>query len=107
MPGALLVGCDAGTLNMPKIKGTHTAMKSGIIAAETIVEHIKNKKIYLYMKKNLKKVGFIKNFMQLEMLKPSFSWGLILGIIFTGLDQILFRGKLPFTLKHKHADHDL
>ena len=36
MPGALLVGCDAGTLNMPKIKGSHTAMKSGMIAAETI-----------------------------------------------------------------------
>ena len=38
MPGALLVGCDAGTLNMPKIKGSHTAMKSGMIAAETIVD---------------------------------------------------------------------
>ena len=49
MPGALLVGCDAGTLNMPKIKGTHTAMKSGMIAAETIVEHIKRKrKLSLY-----------------------------------------------------------
>ena len=44
MPGALLVGCDAGTLNMPKIKGSHTAMKSGIIAAETINEHFKEKK---------------------------------------------------------------
>ena len=40
MPGALLVGCDAGTLNMPKIKGSHTAMKSGILAAETIVDFI-------------------------------------------------------------------
>ena len=39
-------------------------------------------------------------------VKPSFSWGLILGIIYTGIDQILFRGKLPFTLKHKHADHE-
>ncbi len=68
MPGALLVGCDAGTLNMPKIKGKE-----------------------LYAARNV---------------KPSFGWGLILGIIFTGIDQILFRGKLPFTLKHKHADHD-
>ena len=42
MPGALLVGCNAGTLNMPKIKGSHTAIKSGIIAAETIAEHINN-----------------------------------------------------------------
>ena len=41
MPGALLIGCDAGTLNMPKIKGSHTAMKSGIIAAETINFHFK------------------------------------------------------------------
>ena len=44
MPGALLIGCDAGTLNMPKIKGTHTAMKSGMIAAETIFEHLSDKK---------------------------------------------------------------
>ena len=43
MPGALLIGCDAGTLNMPKIKGSHTAMKSGMIAAETINEHLKEK----------------------------------------------------------------
>jgi len=43
MAGALLIGCDAGTLNMHKIKGSHTAMKSGIIAAETIYENIKNK----------------------------------------------------------------
>ena len=41
MPGALLVGCDAGTLNMPKIKGSHTAMKSGMLAAETIIENLK------------------------------------------------------------------
>ena len=40
MPGALLIGCDAGTLNMPKIKGSHTAMKSGLVAAETIAEHL-------------------------------------------------------------------
>jgi electron-transferring-flavoprotein dehydrogenase len=42
----------------------------------------------------------------MKIILPSFSWGLILGIIFTGIDQILFRGKLPFTLKHKHADHE-
>ena len=41
MPGALLIGCDAGTLNMPKIKGSHTAMKSGIIAAETINDFLR------------------------------------------------------------------
>ena len=52
MPGALLVGCDAGTLNMPKIKGSHTAMKSGMIAAETIIENIKeNKNLSIYGEK--------------------------------------------------------
>jgi len=67
MPGALLVGCDAGTLNMPKIKGSHTAMKSGMIAAETIIENIKeNKNLSIYEEK-FKKVGFMKNFMQLVM----------------------------------------
>ncbi len=39
-------------------------------------------------------------------VKPSFRWGLFMAILFTGLDQIIFRGKLPFTLKHKHADHE-
>ena len=44
MPGALLVGCDAGTLNMPNIKGSHTAKKSGMIAAETIMEQLNHNK---------------------------------------------------------------
>jgi aspartyl-tRNA(Asn)/glutamyl-tRNA(Gln) amidotransferase subunit A len=90
---------------MPKIKGSHTAMKSGIIAAETIVENIKNKKDLSIYEKKFKKSWAYKELYAARNVKPSFSWGLILGIIFTGLDQILFRGKLPFTLKHKHADH--
>ena len=48
------------------------------------------------MKNYLKKVGFIKSFYRARNVKPSFSWGLILGIIFTGIDQILFRGKVTF-----------
>ena len=106
MPGALLVGCDAGTLNMPKIKGTHTAMKSGMIAAETIVEHIKNKRKLSLYEELFKKSWVYQELHAARNVKPSFSWGLLLGIIFTGIDQILFRGKLPFTLKHKHADHE-
>jgi len=106
MPGALLVGCDAGTLNMPKIKGSHTAMKSGMIAAETIVDHIKdNKNLSIYEEK-FKNSWVYEELFKARNVKPSFSWGLILGIIFTGIDQILFKGKLPFTLKHKHADHE-
>ena len=106
MPGALLVGCDAGTLNMPKIKGSHTAMKSGMIAAETIIEYLKENKPLSTYEERFKKSWVYKELFTARNVKPSFSWGLILGIIFTGIDQILFRGKLPFTLKHKHADHE-
>tara|TARA_B100000424_G_scaffold157436_1_gene120373 strand:- start:4155 stop:5774 length:1620 start_codon:yes stop_codon:yes gene_type:complete len=106
MPGALLVGCDAGTLNMPKIKGSHTAMKSGMIAAETIFEHLKDKKPLSIYEDKFKNSWVYEELYAARNVKPSFNWGLILGIIFTGIDQILFRGKLPFTLKHKHADHE-
>ena len=106
MPGALLIGCDAGTLNTPKIKGSHTAMKSGMIAAETIFEHIKEKKKLSIYEQKFKDSWAYKELYLARNVKPSFSWGLILGILFTGIDQILFRGKLPFTLKHKHADHE-
>ena len=106
MPGALLVGCDAGTLNMPKIKGSHTAMKSGMVAAETIFEHINDRKNLSIYEDKFKKSWAYEELYAARNVKPSFNWGLFLAIIFTGIDQILFRGKLPFTLKHKHADHE-
>jgi len=78
MPGALLVGCDAGTLNMPKIKGSHTAMKSGMIAAETIVENIReNKDLSIYEEK-FRKSWVYKELHAARNVKPSFSCGLIL-----------------------------
>ena len=106
MPGALLIGCNAGTLNMPKIKGSHTAIKSGIIGAETIIEHVKNNIDLSIYETKFKKSWAFRELYAARNVKPSFSWGLILAILFTGLDQILFRGKFPFTLKHKHADHE-
>ena len=106
MPGALLIGCDSGTLNMPKIKGSHTAMKSGMIAAETINEYItKNKPLSEYESK-FKKSWVYNELYKARNVKPSFQWSLIPAIIFTGIDQIIFRGYLPFTLKHSHADHE-
>ena len=108
MPGALLIGCDAGTLNMPKIKGSHTAMKSGIIGAEAIDE---------YFRENLSSLDNFENkftnswaYKELHAarnVKPFITkFGLLIGTILTGIDQILFRGKLPFTLNHAHADHE-
>ncbi len=106
MPGALIIGCDAGTLNMPKIKGSHTAMKSGIIAAETICEYIQSNKPLSNFEIKFKNSWLYKELYQARNVKPSFNWGLIAAILFTGIDQIIFRGNMPFTLKHKHADHE-
>ena len=105
MPGGLLIGCDAGTLNMPKIKGSHTAMKSGMIAAETIVETFKTKNDLSIYETKFKNSWVYKELFRARNVKPSFRWGLILATIFTGIDQIIFRGCLPFTLKHLHKDH--
>jgi len=106
MPGALIIGCDAGTLNMPKIKGSHTAMKSGILAAETIVDFIQKNKSLSNFETKLKQSWLYQELYKARNVKPSFKWGLIPAILFTGIDQILFRGYLPFTLKHLHADHE-
>ena len=73
MPGALLVGCDAGTLNMPKIKGSHTAMKSGMIAAETIVDNLKENKSLSSYEERFKKSWVYEELYAARNVKPSFS----------------------------------
>ena len=108
-PGGALIGCEAGTLNVPKIKGTHTAMKSGIVAAETII-----KKLDINSKTNLELKEYENNFYNswagIELknarnFRPGFKYGLILGTILGALDQKVFKGKAPWTLKLNHADH--
>ena len=106
MPGALLIGCDAGTLNMPKIKGSHTAMKSGMIAAEVINEHIFNNVALSEYENKFKNSWVYNELYKARNVKPSFQWSLLPAILFTGIDQIIFRGYLPFTLKHSHPDHE-
>ena len=105
MPNALLIGCDAGTLNMPKIKGAHTAMKSGILAADTISDYLCSNKSLATYATRFKNSWLYKELYSARNIKPSFSWGLIPAILFTGIEQILFRGLLPFTLRHKSADY--
>ncbi len=110
MPGAILVGCDAGTLNFSKIKGTHTAMKSGMLAAETIVDafakgddggqvltdygdRFNNSWLYeeLYSGRNFG--------------SAIHKWGPMIGGGFNYLDQNWFGGKLPVTLRNQSEDH--
>ncbi len=106
MPGALLIGCDAGTLNMPKIKGSHTAMKSGIIAGEVINRHLSQNEDLSIYENEFKKSWIYDELHKARNVKPSFQWGLIPAMIFIGIDQKIFAGKMPFTLQHKHADHE-
>ena len=107
-PGGLLIGCDAGTLNMPKIKGTHTAMKSGMLAAETAFDAFQNNRSNDDLSDfNSKFRGSWagKELFAARNVRPSFKWGLLAGTIYTGFDQIFMRGKAPWTLKHHDPDH--
>jgi electron-transferring-flavoprotein dehydrogenase len=106
-PGGLLIGDNAGTLNFPRIKGTHTAMKSGMIAAESIFNSIKSSEVNLedYEEK------FNSSWINSELYKAR-NWnpflhkfGPYLGVLLAGIDQFIFRGKLPFTLKAPEPDH--
>ena len=108
-PGGLLVGDNAGTLNFPKIKGTHTAMKSGMIAAEAIVESIHQKEDKFNLESYEEK--FSSSWINSELYKAR-NWnpllhkfGPYLGVLLAAIDQFLFRGNLPFTLRTKKPDH--
>ena len=107
MPGAVLVGCEAGFLNLPKIKGSHTAMKSGMLAAESIVETLAGDADISVYEDKVKSSWIYDELYRARNTYPAFhKWGLIGGILFTGIDQILFRGKMPFTMTISEPDHE-
>lgn len=105
-PGGMVIGCSAGFLNVAKIKGTHTAMKSGMIAAETVIAEISAKpgaELTAY-EANIKASWIWQELKAVRNIRPGFRWGLIPGLINAALETYVFRGKTPWTLKH-HADH--
>ena len=106
VPGGLLVGCTAGFMNVPKIKGTHTAMKSGMIAAEEIFKNIFDvKKIEINSyEEEIKKSWVWNELYRVRNIRPAFQWGFWPGLIYSAIDTFIFRGKAPWTLKH-HEDH--
>jgi len=109
-PGGLIVGCGAGFLNVPKIKGTHTAMKSGMTAAEAVENAFRihglepGAEIDDY-KARLEKTWLWDELHKVRNIRPGFRAGLMLGLINAGIDTILFRGKAPWTLRNHH-DHE-
>jgi electron-transferring-flavoprotein dehydrogenase len=110
MPGALLAGCEAGTLNFAKIKGTHTAIKSGMIAAETLFEALTNGdpggNDLIGYANNIRESWLYDELYRVRNYGPALHrFGLLMGSAFNYLDQVFFKGKLPFTLHDKNQDH--
>jgi electron-transferring-flavoprotein dehydrogenase len=108
-PGGALVGCDAGFLNASRIKGSHAAMKTGMLAAEAAVEAIASGRAQDEL--SAYPAAFEQSWLHEELhvarnFKPWMSKGLYLGTLMVGVDQLVFRGKAPWTLHHRHADHE-
>ena len=109
-PGGVLVGCDAGFLNGVKIKGAHTAIKTGTLAAESVYGALANGEEYSELssfEEAVKKSWVHDELHRARNFGPSLhKLGTFFGAAFTYIDQNIFRGKLPFTLRNQHADHD-
>ncbi|MFT3742492.1 MAG: electron transfer flavoprotein-ubiquinone oxidoreductase [Gammaproteobacteria bacterium] len=105
-PGGALIGCAAGFLNVAKIKGTHTAMKSGMLAAEAVVYHLQQNPAPLLAQYPiaLKQSWVYSELNTVRNFRPSFRYGLALGSLLGGLELKLFKGKLPYTLHHSVED---
>ncbi len=106
-PGGAIIGCGAGFLNVPKIKGTHTAMKSGMLAAESLITAIADNKDSLETYPTaLKKSWIYKELRKVRNIRPSFHGGLIRGLIHSAISTILC-GLEPWTFKNHRDDNCL
>lgn len=110
-PGGLLIGCDAGTLNAAKIKGSHTAMRSGMIAAESVFESLGNEA--LAAGHDLVEYGdrFRRSELHEELHKTrNFSagvhkFGFWIGSSLTFIEHNIFRGRFPLTFRDQTPDY--
>jgi electron-transferring-flavoprotein dehydrogenase len=114
-PGGLLIGDCAGFLNVPKIKGSHTAMKSGMCAAEAVFEELSHhsdeqqrnnlatKRLDTYTK-NIHKSWLHEELHSVRNIRPAFKYGLYPGLAHAAFDTYILRGNAPWTFKN-HDDH--
>ena len=109
-PGGLLIGDDAGTLNFAKIKGSHTAMKSGMVAAETVAEALAadkgNTDLQEYAQAYKASWAYKELHMQRNFGPAQHKFGSILGSAYAFIDINIFNGLLPWTMRDKIADHE-
>eukprot|EP00180_Rhodochaete_pulchella_P003684 Plantae.Rhodophyta-Rhodochaete_pulchella.ctg6525.p1 GENE.Plantae.Rhodophyta-Rhodochaete_pulchella.ctg6525~~Plantae.Rhodophyta-Rhodochaete_pulchella.ctg6525.p1 ORF type:complete len:584 (+),score=82.93 Plantae.Rhodophyta-Rhodochaete_pulchella.ctg6525:82-1833(+) len=107
-PGGALLGCSAGMLNVGKIKGTHTAMKSGMLAAEAAFVAIRTDDFQVmdsYQGK-VESSWIYDELHRVRNIRPGFKYGLMPGALHAAIDSYIFRGRAPWTLKHGHGDHE-
>ncbi len=109
-PGGALIGCDAGFLNASRIKGSHAAIKTGMLAADAAFEAVgagrSGDTLDAYP------AAFKASWLHDELhrarnFKPMMSKGLWTGTLLVGIDQVVFKGKAPWTLHNTHADHEM
>lgn len=112
-PGGALIGCSAGFLNVPRIKGSHTAMKSGMLAAESIIEAFKSQGIetgegsplgksieVTAYESNLKSSWVYDELHSVRNVHPAFKWGRIAGMAYTAFTSFITGGKEPWTFRN-------
>lgn len=110
-PGGVLVGDAAGFLNVPRIKGIHTAIKSGMLAADAIFPLLETKEEYttsanaISYEQLFRHSWLYEELHQARNIRPSFKWGMWVAFIYTALEQYVLRGKSPWTLKHHKPDY--
>ena len=107
-PGGVLVGCEAGYLNASRIKGSHAALKTGMLAAEAAFDAVQagrqHDELVAYP------AAFEKSWLHTELnkarnFKQWFKKGLAVGTVMTGIEQLVLRGKIPWTIHRTQADH--
>ena len=105
-PGGLLIGDTAGFLNVPKIKGTHMAMQSAILAADGVLAVLadESSKEAVAYPAALKQSWLHDELYRVRNIRPAFKWGLLGGLAYGAIDTFLFRGKAPWTMA-QHDDH--
>ena len=105
-PGGLLIGDTAGFLNVPKIKGTHMAMQSAILAADGVLAALadESSREAVAYPAALKQSWLHDELYRVRNIRPAFKWGLLGGLAYGAIDTFLFRGKAPWTMA-QHDDH--
>ena len=108
-PGGALIGDTAGFLNVPKIKGTHAAMKSGMLAAEAVADALAHGRPAepASFEQRFRGSWLYDELKGVRNVRPSFAkFGLYGAVAYSALDTYLLRGRAPWTFHHRHADHE-